>query len=118
MFGFSPTTADTYSYDVVDSALTFIPSSGGQGFQVPYPAITLHAVSRSESGPSIYCQLDDSYTPHGVNGSNADDDDDEAGEIHELVIIPTDDSTRKSLFSIVLINSYSYPKENSLTCKL
>ncbi|EKM78651.1 hypothetical protein AGABI1DRAFT_114261, partial [Agaricus bisporus var. burnettii JB137-S8] len=37
---------------VLTSALVFF-SIKGRGFQVEYPSITLHAVSRGESGPSI-----------------------------------------------------------------
>ena len=53
----------------------------GRGFKVEYPSITLHAISRAENGPSIYCQLDES-TPE------AQADDDEIADMRELVIIP------------------------------
>jgi chloride channel, nucleotide-sensitive, 1A len=73
-----------------------MPASGTQGFQIPYPAITLHAISRVDTGPSIYCQLDDSYNPNLVNGTGASElEDDEAGEMRELVIVPTDPTIRK-----------------------
>ena len=65
-------------------------STSGRGFRIPYPAITLHAVSRAESSPSIYCQLDDS--------SGAPDDkpaDDEAIEMRELSIVPQNISSRE-----------------------
>jgi nucleotide-sensitive chloride channel 1A len=77
------------------SALAFMPSTGSQGFQIPYPAITLHAISRTETGPSIYCQLDDQYDPAKVNGTD-EAEDDEAGEIRELTIVPSDSTLRKS----------------------
>ncbi|KAJ3786150.1 regulator of volume decrease after cellular swelling-domain-containing protein [Lentinula aff. detonsa] len=35
-------------------------SKTGKGFQIEYPSITLHAVSRGDTPPSIYCQLDES----------------------------------------------------------
>jgi chloride channel, nucleotide-sensitive, 1A len=60
-------------------------STTGVGFQIEYPAITLHAVSRGESGPSIYCQLDDSFGQ--VNG-NSPENEDEDSEMRELTIIP------------------------------
>jgi nucleotide-sensitive chloride channel 1A len=65
----------------VGSVLAFM-SSTGVGFQIEYPAITLHAVSRGESGPSIYCQLDESFGQ--VNGANEDED----SEMRELTIVP------------------------------
>ena len=43
------------------SALCFVPAAGSHpGFSLDYPSITLHAISRDDSGPSIYCQLDES----------------------------------------------------------
>lgn len=60
-------------------------SSTGRGFQIEYPAITLHAVSRGESGPSIYCQLDESA---GNNGVITEQDGEEPdSEMRELSII-------------------------------
>ena len=42
------------------SVLAFQSSTTGRAFQIEYPSITLHAISRGESGPFVYCQLDDS----------------------------------------------------------
>ncbi|KAJ3735432.1 regulator of volume decrease after cellular swelling-domain-containing protein [Lentinula guzmanii] len=44
---------------VLESVLIFM-SKTGKGFQIEYPSITLHAVSRGDTPPSIYCQLDES----------------------------------------------------------
>jgi nucleotide-sensitive chloride channel 1A len=63
-------------------------SSTGVGFQVPYPAITLHAIARPESGPSIYCQLDE------VAGAESSEND-EADTMRELNIVPSDHASRK-----------------------
>lgn len=58
-------------------------SSSGRGFQIEYPAITLHAISRAESGPSIYCQLDENA------GARADQqNEDEDSPMRELSIVP------------------------------
>lgn len=67
-------------------------SASGRGLQIPYPAITLHAVSRAESGPSIYCQLDNSVG----NLQEGSADDDEAIDMVELNIVPQNQSSRKS----------------------
>lgn len=63
------------------SVLAFI-STTGRGFQLEYPSITLHAISRTESGPCIYCQLDETPTGDRIDG---DDDD---SPMRELKIVP------------------------------
>lgn len=68
-------------------------SSTGRGFQVDYPSITLHAISRAESGPSIYCQLDEGAT----NQDEAEQNDDEDSPMRELILIPQDSVARRSL---------------------
>ena len=65
-------------------------SSTGRGFQVKYPAITLHAISRGDR-PSIYCQLDE--TDHGSPPDEASED---ATEMRELTIVPQDPASRAS----------------------
>lgn len=57
-------------------------STTGQGFKVEYPSITLHAVSRAENGPSIYCQLDEG-SPEAETV-----EDDVVPDMRELVIVP------------------------------
>ncbi|KAI0315557.1 regulator of volume decrease after cellular swelling-domain-containing protein [Amylostereum chailletii] len=77
---------------VIESALVFIGPSG-RGFQIEYPAITLHAISRAESGPFVYCQLDES--PPAANGASAraaDDDPDAFPDMRELSLIAPADS--------------------------
>jgi chloride channel, nucleotide-sensitive, 1A len=54
----------------------------GKGFQVEYPSITLHAISRAENKPSIYCQLDESIPEVPA------DDNEDTNEMKELFIIP------------------------------
>lgn len=88
---------------LLNSVLIFM-SDMGRGFQIEYPAITLHAVSRGERGPSIYCQLDEH-----AGEPNAVIQEDEQGdsEMRELTIIPADPTsgmytymTRSLLFLI------------------
>jgi len=66
-------------------------SSTGVGFQVPYHAITLHAIARPESGPSIYCQLDELAAGPAAETS----DNDETTEMRELNIIVSNPASRK-----------------------
>ncbi|PPQ95719.1 hypothetical protein CVT26_008362 [Gymnopilus dilepis] len=86
---------------VLTSVLVFM-SNAGTGFQVEYPAITLHAVSRGESGPSIYCQLDEQYgaangTANGAGGG-AGDDEDAVAEMRELSIVPQSAESLEAIF--------------------
>lgn len=64
------------------SVLIFM-SASGHGIQVEYPSITLHAISRADGKPSIYCQLDEH-----VASPEAEGEDDEANNMRELVIVP------------------------------
>ena len=77
-------------------------STTGVGFQIEYPAITLHAVSRAESGPSIYCQLDESFGQ--VNGGPVANEDEES-EMRELTIVPKNSDSCKVSF-VTLSHSY------------
>jgi nucleotide-sensitive chloride channel 1A len=70
----------------LSSVLVFM-SATGRGFQIEYPSIILHAVSRAnDQGPAVYCQLDE-------NAGGADQlDGEDATEIRELCILPQNDS--------------------------
>ena len=71
------------------SVLVFMPQSGASGFQIKYPAITLHAVSRGEAGPAIYCQLDETYgDTNGVSVNPTAENENEDTEMRELTIFP------------------------------
>ncbi|VDC04809.1 unnamed protein product [Peniophora sp. CBMAI 1063] len=67
---------------VIESALVF-QSATGRAFQVPYPSITLHAVSRADTGPFIYCQLDE---PTADNAPEAAEGEEEYAAMRELSI--------------------------------
>ncbi|KAF7773389.1 hypothetical protein Agabi119p4_5556 [Agaricus bisporus var. burnettii] len=76
---------------VLTSALVFF-SIKGRGFQVEYPSITLHAVSRGESGPSIYCQLDE------TSAEQIPTEDQQYDEMRELSIIPGSPESLEPIF--------------------
>lgn len=72
-------------------------STSGHGFQVEYPSISLHAVSRGDPVPSIYCQLDEL----GEEQNEANEE--EFSEMRELRIIPsTSDSRMRVPFHAVV----------------
>lgn len=62
---------------------------------VPYPTISLHAISRTESGavPCIYCQLDDCSDPEAEA--------DEEREAVELRIVPEDPTRLDEIFEVL-----------------
>lgn len=70
--------------------LAFQSSTTGRAFQIEYPSITLHAISRGESGPFVYCQLDDS--PEVA----ADGGDEDVLPMRELSLTPQPSDSRAS----------------------
>lgn len=78
---FGPDDSNRGTLYIIESLLAFI-STTGRGFQVGYPSISLHAISRTEAGPFIYCQLDE--TPTGDHLENCEDD----SPMRELKIVP------------------------------
>jgi len=90
-----------------------MPDSGTSGFQIEYPAITLHAISRGESGPSIYCQLDETYgDPSRLAGGSNETDEDGEGDVpmRELIIVPQQPTSRMFNCSIIV---HSFVQSNS-----
>lgn len=76
----------------------FFMSSPTRGFQVNYPSITLHAISRSETvGSHIYCQLEDRSASSGDDGKIEDDED---VPLVELKLTPQNASSCKSSTSL------------------
>jgi len=78
-------------------------SAASRGFRIEYPAITLHAVSRAETGPSIYCQLDETAGEELTATTNGAADDDYA-DMRELNIVP---STADSCTLLFIFTLYS-----------
>jgi len=89
--GFSNAQGTLY---VLTSVLAFM-STTGVGFQIEYPAITLHAVSRGDSGSSIYCQLDESF---GHANGNPPAQEEEDSEMRELSIVPKSSDSLEPIF--------------------
>ncbi|KAG8863140.1 hypothetical protein FRB96_009322 [Tulasnella sp. 330] len=76
---------------VLESVLVFMAPSG-KGFQIEYPKITLHAISRGIPGPSIYCQLDEQADDAG------EIPEDEDSEMSELSIFPAEATAVDGIF--------------------
>ncbi|SJL08353.1 uncharacterized protein ARMOST_11716 [Armillaria ostoyae] len=87
---------------VIDSVLAFVEDGeNAEGWQIKYPAITLHAISKAEGG--IYCQLDDKI---GLG-------DEEEDAMRELTIIPKDTGSLDTIFEALSICASLHPDEPS-----
>ncbi|KAG6860832.1 hypothetical protein C0995_007076 [Termitomyces sp. Mi166 len=105
--GFDTTSATNGTLYVLTSVLVYFTSTG-QGFQISYPSITLHAISRSEPSPSIYCQLDAGPAP------DADADDEDADTLlQELSIIPHDPASLEQIFEALSTCAALHPDPNT-----
>ncbi|KAG6334111.1 hypothetical protein ID866_4973 [Astraeus odoratus] len=77
-------------------------SSTGRGFQISYPTITLHAISRAEGlGPSIYCQLDE--------GENEASEDADVTGMRELTITPRLPDSLEPIFEALSLCASLHP---------
>ncbi|CCM07058.1 uncharacterized protein FIBRA_09380 [Fibroporia radiculosa] len=108
--GFTAQDAANGTLYVIESVLVFM-SAAGRGFQVEYPSITLHAISRAESGPSIYCQLDEILKT--VDG--ADPDGECEDDMKELIIVPRNSQSLESIFESLSICASLHPDPASMS---
>ncbi|KAN0093116.1 Regulator of volume decrease after cellular swelling domain containing protein [Tylopilus felleus] len=105
--GFTPEDAANGILYVVESALVFM-SSTGRGFQVKYPAITLHAISRAESSnPCIYCQLDETDS-----SSPPDQASEDVTDMRELMIVPQNAASLEPIFEAMSLCASLHPDPN------
>ncbi|KIY70663.1 hypothetical protein CYLTODRAFT_419618 [Cylindrobasidium torrendii FP15055 ss-10] len=94
---------------VIDSVLVFIQDADEKGFQIEYPAITLHAISRAVGEtPSIYCQLDDQF-----GNPEAETETEEDTAMRELLITPEDATSLDSIFDALSLCASLHPDEPS-----
>ncbi|TFK97011.1 regulator of volume decrease after cellular swelling-domain-containing protein [Pterulicium gracile] len=88
---------------ITESALFYFSQTTSKGFRIEYPSITLHAISRAASGPSIYCQLDES-----VPGA-APQPEDEDAPMREMNLTPTDTSNLDIIFETLSFCASLHP---------
>ncbi|BGO95856.1 CRISPR system Cascade subunit CasD [Rhodotorula toruloides] len=111
---------------VTEGALSFFSAASSTGLTIPYPHITLHAVSRQPApasssssaqangssaaatgGACIYCQLEESEEIA---------EDDEGGEMREMWITPEDEASVDKIFSALSLCASLHPSaSDSLT---
>lgn len=105
--GFCSQDAASGTLYVTESTLTFI-SSTGKGFELQYPSITLHAISRAESGHSIYCQIDET----DENQRPFENEDEGFSVMRELNIIPQDPTSLEDIFEAMSLCASLHPDPN------
>ncbi|KAG1887142.1 regulator of volume decrease after cellular swelling-domain-containing protein [Suillus subluteus] len=69
----------------------------------------LHAIARPESGPSIYCQLDELA---GEPGAAESPENDEASDMRELSIIPSNPASLEPIFEAMSLCASLHPDPN------
>ncbi|KAG6909973.1 hypothetical protein DXG01_013972 [Tephrocybe rancida] len=79
-----------------------------KGFQIPYPSITLHAISRGAPAPSVYLQLDAGPAP-GVDPEDEDAD----TELVELTIVPDAEQSLDAIFEALSTCAALHPDPRS-----
>ncbi|KAK0200967.1 regulator of volume decrease after cellular swelling-domain-containing protein [Desarmillaria ectypa] len=90
---------------VIDSILAFVEDGeNAEGWQIEYPAITLHAISKAEGG--IYCQLDDKF---GLFGAEEEEEE----VMRELTIVPKDSGSLDAIFEALSRCASLHPDEPS-----
>ncbi|KAF8623633.1 hypothetical protein AX17_007333 [Amanita inopinata Kibby_2008] len=101
--GFTEQDAVQGTLYVISSVLVFM-STTGRGFQIEYPSITLHAISRAGPRPSIYCQLDEGTSAAQEQHMNGDvneggnEEQEEYADMRELNIIPQNPEALEHIF--------------------
>lgn len=87
-------------------AVSFYSPATSTGISIPFPHLTLHAVSRAplrassesgapDGGPCIYCQIDESEA--------LEDSDEMEGETREVIIIPSNPEARECRVNLSLM---------------
>ena len=75
------------------SQVYFYSATAGSGIAVEYPDIIIHAISRQDGRPSIYCQLEqDRFFP---NQQLPEDEEERQDIVTELKFMPQDPGTCK-----------------------
>ncbi|KAI5481210.1 hypothetical protein MNV49_005645 [Pseudohyphozyma bogoriensis] len=107
---------------ITEGAVSFLASDSSRGVSIPYPHITLHAISRAPlrsgsadnggGGPCIYCQVDES--DEAAEGAEDDYED----TSREVIIIPSDPSTLDKIFETLSTCAALHPPPSSASSGL
>ncbi|GJN94022.1 hypothetical protein Rhopal_007085-T1 [Rhodotorula paludigena] len=113
---------------VTEGALSFFSSTSTTGLLLPYPHITLHAISRqpaptpaslsngattaaeaAQGGPCIYCQFEESENPEDDDGEGEG----EGAGTREMWITPSDPESVDKIFSALSYCASLHPPSGS-----
>ncbi|RUS33952.1 regulator of volume decrease after cellular swelling-domain-containing protein [Jimgerdemannia flammicorona] len=75
---------------VAESQLYFYSLSTTISVAIPYPSIIIHAISRQEGQPCVYCQLDSTEKLVEQRHGGRDDEDEDEDEVTEIRFVPDD----------------------------
>lgn len=114
-------TADVY---VTEAAVVVFDPIKAQGFSIPYPAVTLHAISRTPmrsatgeladtglaGGPCLYCQLDEADGEDET--AAADEEGEEVNSTRDLIVTPTQASNVETLFEALSHCASLHPSDD------
>ncbi|KAI0279308.1 regulator of volume decrease after cellular swelling-domain-containing protein [Russula aff. rugulosa BPL654] len=89
--GFSPEDGALGTLYIIESVLVY-QSSTGRTLQIEYPAIALHATSRGDSAPYVYCHIDE------PPAADAPPDADDTLSSRVLMLTPQDPASLDPIF--------------------
>ncbi|KAG2218351.1 hypothetical protein INT45_012970 [Circinella minor] len=95
--------------NVCESQVYFYSTLAGSGIAVEYPDIIIHAISRQEGRPSIYCQLE-----QGRFFPNQQLPEDEEDSVTELKFMPQDPGSLEAIYMAMSTCAALHPDEDFL----
>ncbi|CAO3583979.1 unnamed protein product [Absidia cylindrospora] len=96
---------------VCESMLHFYSESSGAGISVEYPDVIIHAISRQNNEPAIYCQLDAGlFFPNQQLPEDEDQDD----IVTELTFTPADSNSLEDIYLAMSDCAALHPDEEFL----
>ncbi|ORY73625.1 regulator of volume decrease after cellular swelling-domain-containing protein [Leucosporidium creatinivorum] len=104
---------------ITEGAVSFYSPSTSTGLSIPFPHLTLHAISRAplrassaatesgatDGGPCIYCQIDESEA--------LEDSDEMEGDTREVIIVPSNPEALDKIFETLSACAALHPPPSS-----
>ncbi|KAI9493873.1 regulator of volume decrease after cellular swelling-domain-containing protein [Zychaea mexicana] len=98
--------------NVCESQVYFYSESAGSGIAVEYPDIIIHAISRQDGRPSIYCQLEAGrFFP---NQQLPEDEEEREDVVTELKFMPQDPGALEAIYMAMSTCAALHPDEDFL----
>ncbi|KAI9278425.1 regulator of volume decrease after cellular swelling-domain-containing protein [Phascolomyces articulosus] len=98
--------------NICESQVYFYSESAGSGIAVEYPDIIIHAISRQDGRPSIYCQLEAGrFFP---NQQLPEDEEEREDTVTELKFMPQDPGALEAIYMAMSTCAALHPDEDFL----